>query len=531
MNNDFNPIYTPSPSESEPVQSRFTVGESFFAWFCVLAGYLFCRAFPPTENPIGMFLVFIIILIATVIVLATRKFKFGSSAVVSAIMSAITAGAAVFTSVDFVQIIGFLCSGIAYAYFIYSATGNRLENGMSDLLPIDLLKALFLLPFSCFVRLWVAMFSGRRVGWKFVLKAFIGFAVAIIPTAIVISLLSYDSAFTELFDKIFSFIEDFNVFSHMGSLLLGGVVAMYVFGLYSASATNKLKDAFKAESCHNAASKLHFAPVLTVGAALLPLASVYVIFFISQMDFYLSAFKGVLPDAIGYADYARNGFFELCAVSAINLVVLAAVSMFVRREGRGGKLFLKIASVVLSLMTLALIANAAAKMVLYIKRYGLTERRVEASWFMVLLALIFVLIIFKQIFAQMKIISASAISTALMLSVLLFSDYNAIIADYNVDNYISGDLQEVDVDALYELGSPAVPALVRLAEYNDSEFGTDIANDVNNWHFFVEHPDHYEIVFYIRAFNNDIDIENTPFTALTVSDIKAKKALNDYLNK
>lgn len=529
MNNDFHNVYT--PPAFEPKESRYTVGESFFAWFCVLSGYLFCRACPVNRYPVGAFAVILISLITTAVLLARKGAGFGAPSVVSAIACVITGSSLFFSSVGFIQTLGFFCSAFAYVYFVYSASGNRLEVGASDLIAIDFFKALILLPFSCFVRLWVAMFSGKRIGWKFVLKVFIGLMIAVIPTAIVVALLSYDSEFAELFEEVFSFIIDFNIFSHLGSLLLGSVVAMYVFGLYSASASHKLGDAITAEKCHHSASKLHIAPILTVAAALLPLVSVYVIFFVSQFKYYVSAFSGVLPQGINYADYARSGFFELCTVSAINLVILACVAMFMRRGKKSGTVFLKLASVVISLLTLVLIATAASKMILYIKSYGLTERRLEASWFIVLLALIFILIIFKQIFNKLKIVSASAIVTALMLGVLLLSNYNSIIADYNVDKYISGELEGIDEYALYKLGTPAVPALVRLAEYQEAKYGVDIADIANNQDPTAEATEYNETAYYLKRFDNKLNKKKSGITGFNVPDFTARRKLDGFLNK
>ena len=48
---------------------------------------------------------------------------------------------------------------------------------------------------------------------------------------------------------------------------------------------------------------------------------------------------------------------------------------------------------------------------------------------------------------------------------------------YNVDRYLDGSLETVDIDASYELGDSAVPELVRLAKHLDGKYGTDITED------------------------------------------------------
>lgn len=63
----------------------------------------------------------------------------------------------------------------------------------------------------------------------------------------------------------------------------------------------------------------------------------------------------------------------------------------------------------LSIFTLILIATAISKMVMYISVYGLTQLRFYTTWFMLLLAVIFVMIIVKQsaMISALRVISPS----------------------------------------------------------------------------------------------------------------------------
>lgn len=518
-------------NEAVYVKNRFSGFECFFAWFCMLAGYLFCRAYPVSKNPLGMFIVSVLILAVTAVALAVKKVRFGASAAVSGALSAVFASAVFLSADPFAQFLAFLGSVIGYGYFVYSACGNKIEQGVSDMLPIDFFKALLLLPFSAFGRVWSAMFSGKRVGGKLILKIFVGIIIAVVPTAVVAGLLSYDAGFSQIIKDIFSFFKGFKLFSHLWSLAMGGIVAMYLFGLYSACADRKLYEGIDAPLCRRAYSNVHIIPSVTAAVALLPLVSVYIIFFISQWNYYVSAFSGELPEGLTYAEYARGGFFELCAVSAINIVILALVALFMKRKGKGDTALLKTANIVISLMTLVLIATAISKMAIYIQSYGLTEKRVAATWFMVLLALLFLLIILKQMINKLKLIPASGIVVALMLAALTLSDYSGIIADYNVDRYIEGDLASVDVEALYELGTPALPALIRCAEHYGQENGVEIKQYIDedaDLSELKEDARAYGIAFYIRLLKSDLE-SKTLFTSFSVPDIKAKAALNEYL--
>lgn len=92
---------------------------------------------------------------------------------------------------------------------------------------------------------------------------------------------------------------------------------------------------------------------------------------------------------LSYAEYAREGFFQLVAAAAVALTGLLAADGLVpagssRRRGFGWA-----AALLLGLVALVL-ASAAARMRLYVGAYGLTELRLYTSAFMAWLAFVLV---------------------------------------------------------------------------------------------------------------------------------------------
>ncbi len=440
--------------------------ECLFAWLCVLVGYLLSRALSFSGiKPLGLFLTVAFLTLASTVVLVIKKARWDLHSVSAAALAVVFAASLLVTDAGFVNFLSLVCSASAYCYFVYCATGNRMEKGFSDCVPADLFCALLRYPFAKLGDVYRAMFSGRSKGTKGVARVLAGLAIAVIPTAAVIGLLSYDDGFMGLLDDAFSFLDDFDLASQFGSLIVGLLAGMYLFGLYSC-ATGKQKKPYDLNAARVKREKRRVVPLLTTAAALFPLCTVYAFFFVSQWDYYVSGFGGVLPEGVAtYAEYARSGFFELCAVSVINFFVLIAVSLWMRREKTAEQVFLKIANVLLSLMTLVLIGTAMAKMMLYIDTYGLTLKRVLASWLMILLAVVFLLIIAKQIVSRFKLISASAIALTVMVGVLAFSNVGGRIADYNADMFLQGKHIDIDIRTLYQLGEPAVPAMIRLEEH------------------------------------------------------------------
>ncbi len=462
-------------TEATPARA-YTLLEKVAAWLLVPLGYLFLRA--GLANPFGMLLVLWALLLLTAVLLVKGGYlkdaANGSRWIGLAVyLSAIPGSLALFCSANALIHTGaILYVLLAYGYGVYAITGNTLEPGLSDFVLTDLWRASFLYPCRSLGEMPKAMGLGK--GWKQagrVLGRIIGgLSLTIIPTLAVFALLWYDHDFR---DTIASLRTNGDVFDHLCDLLLGAALALPVFGLYAA-ATGTKKDRITLESSRRCAAAIHVFSSVTSWAAAAPVLILYGLFFFSQWDNYMSAFFGILPEAFSYAAYAREGFFELCTISVINLCMLVATGMFTKRpateEGKApvASLAVRILHGTLAVCTLILIATAMSKLVLYIDAYGLTVKRVYAAWLMVLLGLVFVLVIVKQFCPRMKLVALAMATAAVMWLGLGLADVEGTIADYNVDRYLAGTLDVPNPNdlawELTELGISAVPAKVRVIE-------------------------------------------------------------------
>ena len=182
----------------------------------------------------------------------------------------------------------------------------------------------------------------------------------------------------------------------------------------------------------------------------------YFMFFAAQGGYYFSAFWGSLPGGgITAAEYARRGFFELCQVSVINLLVMGAGQLFLREAQKTARILLKGLNVTLSILTLLLIATALSKMFLYIERFGMTQLRVFTSWFMLLLALFFIVLIIRQ-FRDFAVMRTCAMVAGVMVVLLSYTNMDRMIVSYNLSAYEKGQLQELDMATLAACGPAAI---------------------------------------------------------------------------
>lgn len=429
------------------------------AWLFLVLGYFFCCAFPMSKRPLLAVLFLIVLYALSYAFLLRGCVRLG---LVQKLVL-LSAALALFPPLLWADTgNAFLCilyALTAYCYLLYASTGNCLEAGLSAFVGTDLLRALVVFPFSSFGRLFPSLAAhGKKGVGKLLLKILLGLLLAVLPTAAALSLLSYDSGFRSIVDELFRFSSE-DLFIQLARLLFTLPVAMYFFGLYASSVLRSAERDEAVDRARGRAERRHFVPLVTAAAAVVPLLLVYIIFFVSQWAYYTSAFTGLLPAHLSYAEYAREGFFQLCAVSCINFFAVICLSRYVRREGEGVRRAL---CVILSVFTLVLIATAVSKLLLYIHRYGLTPDRLYAAWFMLLLTILFVIVLLSQFFPRLKALPLCLAFTVALYLLLALSGPNRLIARYNVERFLSGQTQEIDIYLLSSLGDDAIPEMLRL---------------------------------------------------------------------
>lgn len=149
----------------------------------------------------------------------------------------------------------------------------------------------------------------------------------------------------------------------------------------------------------------------------------------------------MLPQGFIPADYARSGFFQICAVAFIDGLIIAVMGLTTKRHDKGLSAVFKIFIGILSLLTLLFIATAISKMVLYIDYFGLTSLRVYVTWFLLLLTAVFILAFLKQIFKSINITKNFSVIFVVLFFLLSFSNVDALIAKYNIDRYKDNTLK------------------------------------------------------------------------------------------
>ena len=163
------------------------------------------------------------------------------------------------------------------------------------------------------------------------------------------------------------------------------------------------------------------------------------------------------------ADYARQGFFELVAVTALTLpMLLAADWLLDRQEATDIRRFRRLTGAVLVLLAL-LLASAYHRMLLYRSYYGLTEDRFYTLALMTWLGVLLAWFAATVLRGRRSRFAPGAILTALMaLLALNVVNPDATIARVNLGRALDG--APLDTAYLGRLSADAIPAVIEGAE-------------------------------------------------------------------
>ena len=372
-----------------------------------------------------------------------------------------------------IQFLDFAFAAIMYAMWAF-AVNNPCYKGADDSVLYCLFSAVFKQSFSNMGKCPLAVLSltKRNKSGQNIRNILIGLAAALPVTIVVAALLSSaDDGFNRIMTSIFNGIVD-NCLTDVLKYVFGLPLSFLMFGVVYAAVKNTSDSRIDLDSCRKGTMALKIAPQMFMYSSVMPLCVLYVIFFCSQISYFTSAFLNRLPDGFSASEYARQGFFELCAVAVINLAVIIVLNLFCKynetEDGLKRPAPLKFLTVLVSVFTIVLIATAFSKMVLYISRYGLTQLRVYTSWFMVILAVLFVMIIVRQ-FRKFNFAKTGTVFFTVMLAALSVSQVDSLIVKYNLYAYESGIIEEFDGYALRQLSYDSVYAFSGMLESDDED--------------------------------------------------------------
>ncbi|MFJ2830278.1 DUF4153 domain-containing protein [Streptomyces sp. NPDC087263] len=168
-----------------------------------------------------------------------------------------------------------------------------------------------------------------------------------------------------------------------------------------------------------------------------------------------------------YAEYARQGFWQLLLVTLLTLLVIVFALRWAPRDGGGDRKLVRGVLGTLCALTLVVVASAVRRMDMYVDAYGLTRLRVSVVAVELWLGLVIVLIMAAGVWGARwlpRVVAASAAAGVLAFGLV---SPDGLIAERNVQRYEDTSKEGVgkfDLNYAQGLSADAVPALDALEE-------------------------------------------------------------------
>lgn len=186
-----------------------------------------------------------------------------------------------------------------------------------------------------------------------------------------------------------------------------------------------------------------------------------------QVSALLGGHRHVLESAgLTYAEYARQGFGQLMAVTVGTLLVVAVAARRAPRTTRTERLATSAVLAALCVGTLGVVASALRRMDLYVEAFGLTRLRVfvvavEIALGVVLLLVLVAGVRWRGAWLPRAVVGVAAVTLLGLAAV----NPDALVLRHNAEGALSGSLTEgLDVDYLRGLSADAVPDAAALPE-------------------------------------------------------------------
>lgn len=325
--------------------------------------------------------------------------------------------------------------------------------------------------------------DGKKAG-KFKL-IIIGIVCSLPLLFIILGLLmTADGVFATIFENVFEkimfiFTSEFIVNLIFRIILIVMLLVYLVCVIYNILFKDSV---FNKEYKSNRVSKIHIDNTI-INTILTILNIVYFIFTAVQLIYLYSYIftDTTLSESLNLAKYARQGFFELMFITAINFVIIILSNENNKKQENAKNTYTKWMNVLMCVFTLVIAISAFMRMHLYESEFGYTFLRLMAYIILVTEIISILPTIYYIIKGKISLLKSYLVIGITMYVIFNFINIDYIIAKNNISRVqeSSDYTREIDIDYLVDnLGTDAVSEIVEL--YKMIENKTD-KRKINNY--------------------------------------------------
>jgi hypothetical protein len=188
-------------------------------------------------------------------------------------------------------------------------------------------------------------------------------------------LVDADEGFARILGALFAGLSVRGADDCLFRLALSIPVGAYLTGMFlGMNRSDKAAFAKETDRIGLALQRLKRVPPVAWTVIVSAFCALYALFFAVQGGYLFGAFAGRLPAEFTVAQYARQGFFELCKVMTVNFSLLLLAGRCT--AGKPPRAILT----ALMLESVLLAATAMSKLGMYIGIFGFTALRLQSSW-------------------------------------------------------------------------------------------------------------------------------------------------------
>jgi len=339
-----------------------------------------------------------------------------------------------------------------------------------------------ILPLRYFTKPYTLICGKIRIGKKVQVNSqtkkvlaglFISVPILIIITAL---LSSADMVFNEMIaylpSKLTLILRSMNFLNNVDQLFVILLVATYTYA-YSwnllmpripITEENKNSEQIGMNNVTKQKNKLSVDGTVLI-TVLVMINTVYLVFSMIQFSYLFSGGYNILPGDFTYAEYARQGFFQLLLVTMLNFIFILSSLYFSKSSNKKIVRWVQKLLLLMGLFTYIMIYSSFYRMGLYSYNYGYTYLRIFVYFFLFLEVPLLgttLVYIFKPSFNLIRIYIIAGLVFYIGLN---YINVDNMIAKNNVDRYF--ETGNIDTNYLRSLSYDALPQLSRLLEAKD----------------------------------------------------------------